>query len=47
MSVYAFINLIRAEEERLRAARAKTASAKDAHLHLAHLFEERARSTQS
>jgi hypothetical protein len=43
MSVYAFINLVRAEEERLRAARARSGSRRQAHLLLAQQFDERAR----
>ena len=43
MGVYAFFNLRRAEEERLKAARARTATERRSHMHLASLFEQRAR----
>lgn len=43
MGVYAFFNLRRAEEERLKAARARTPTARRSHMHLATLFEQRAR----
>lgn len=43
MGVYEFFNLRRAEEERLRAARAKTPAARQQHLELAAFFHQRAR----
>lgn len=43
MGVYAFFHLRRAEEERLKAARARTMSARLSHMQLASLFEQRAR----
>ena len=43
MGVYEFFNLRRAEEERLRAARARTATERKAHLDLAATFCQRAR----
>ena len=43
MDAYAFFNLRRAEEERLKAGRARTERGRSAHLHLAAQFEERAK----
>ena len=43
MGVYEFFNLRRAEEERLRAARAKTPVERQQHLELAATFSQRAR----
>jgi hypothetical protein len=46
MSVYSFFYLRRAEEERMRAARAKTPAGRLNHLYLARKFEDRARSAR-
>lgn len=43
MGVYAFFHLRRAEEERLKAARARNSAARQSHMRLASLFEQRAR----
>jgi hypothetical protein len=44
MDVFTFFEFRRAEEERLKAERCRTAKAKAAHLMLAQKYEERARS---
>ncbi|MFZ5707258.1 MAG: hypothetical protein ACOY5R_18540 [Pseudomonadota bacterium] len=42
IDVIAFFNLRRAEEERLKAARAPSSRAREAHLEMARMFETRA-----
>lgn len=43
MDTYAFFHLRRAEEERLKASRARSERVRTAHLKLASIFVERAR----
>lgn len=46
MDIYAFFNRRRAQEERVKAARAPNASVRRDHLTLAAIFDERAESSE-
>jgi hypothetical protein len=47
IDIIAFFNLRRAEEERLKAARATSSRARDAHLEMARMFEDRAQEVRA
>jgi len=47
IDIIAFFNLRRAEEERLKAARATSPRAREAHLEMARMFEDRAQEARA